>query len=121
MSVNSLNIGKHKDKVQFKLKLDIFIGQEEDFWIAFCPSLELSSYADKENKIMDSFKETLSIYLEETWRKGTLEKDLLRLGWALRKLPEPNYEPPKIDMKKVSTNFHNPIIRQEQISLPVFC
>jgi len=121
MSLNSLEIGEHKKSIKIEIYLDIVTDMEGKYWIAYCPALELSSYSDKEDKLIKSFNETLKIYFEETLRKGTLEKDLLRLGWVLQQVPTPRYEPPKIDFENVFKNFINPSIIKKKVSLPVFC
>jgi predicted RNase H-like HicB family nuclease len=63
--------------------LPIIIGREDDTYIAYCPALDLSTYADSEEEVKQAFEEVLGIFLEETERLGTFEKELLRLGWQV--------------------------------------
>jgi predicted RNase H-like HicB family nuclease len=78
----------------YEISVQVLITQEDDCFVAYCPALELSSYADTETEAKKSFEEALSIFLTETERKGTLEKVLLGLGWTLRQKPSFQYQPP---------------------------
>ncbi len=65
--------------------------REEDYIVAYCPPLDLSSYGKTEDEAKKAFEEAFDIFIEETTRKGSLEKVLIKLGWILSKV---NYEPP---------------------------
>lgn len=78
--------------MQLKIEVDIFIAKDGDYFVAYCPALNLSSYGRTAQEATDSFKIDLEIFVEETGRKGTLEKYLLQNGWNLQLH---NYTPPK--------------------------
>jgi len=80
-----------------ELKLQIFLIPEGDYVNAFCPALELSSFGKDEKDALEGFEEALKIFVEETQKKGTLERVLLDLGWRLVKFPAPDYQPPLQD------------------------
>ena len=91
--VNTISKHKHGITVQ----LDVFLLEDEDkIYVAFCPALNLSSYGNTLNDAKKAFDEVVSIFVEETTKKGTLEKVLLKLGWTLKALPKPIFEPPKL-------------------------
>ncbi|HUX56294.1 MAG TPA: hypothetical protein VMV77_04930 [Bacteroidales bacterium] len=89
---NSINVG-----------IEVALGKQGDFFVAYCPALELSSYGKTEDEARNNFETEVAIFIEETEKTGTLEKILLRLGWCLRRLPEPKYMPPK----KIESQFLN--------------
>ena len=95
--------------------LKVVTFKEGDYYIVYCQALELSSYADSEAKARKRFVEELNIFLEETSRKGTLEKLLLQFGWTLTKKPQPIYEPPVFanDTKKYTQSF------TERVAIPI--
>jgi hypothetical protein len=86
------------DKIKnISLKVRILFRKESDFYVAYCPALELSGYGYNKSDAKKSFSENLDIFLEEVNEKGTLDKVLLNLGWSLRKKPQPKFIPPAIN------------------------
>jgi len=87
-----------------KLSIPVFITKEGDSYVTYSPALELSSYGDTIEEAKEAFEDAMQIFIEETIKKGTLEKCLLSLGWSLRKLPVPLYDPPSLNTIKESFN-----------------
>jgi len=87
---------------EIKLSIPVFIGKEGESYVTYSPALELSSYGDTVDKAKEAFEDALQIFIDETLKKGTLEKCLLNFGWSLRKIPFPIYDPPNIDTIKDS-------------------
>jgi len=73
------------------LSVQVFITKEGESYIAYCPALELSSYGDSIDEAKDCFQDAVNIFIEETAKRGTLEKMLLSFGWTLRQLPQLRY------------------------------
>ena len=59
---------------------------DDDMYIAYCPSLNLVGYGNGEDKAKQDFQWMMSDYLCEMLRQGTLEEDLLGLGWKAKEL-----------------------------------
>jgi hypothetical protein len=72
--------------------VDVLFLKEGKYVVAYAPALELSSYGRNEQTARKAFDEAVGIFLEETERKGTLERVLLKLGWTLCRN---RYEPPR--------------------------
>ncbi len=85
-----------KNRSSIKVNVRIIILKEDKYYVAYCPALELSSYGDTKKEAINCFTEAMDIFIEETEKKGTLEKCLLKLGWTLKQEPKPNYIPPPI-------------------------
>jgi hypothetical protein len=83
-----------------KVQISFVIEQQGDYFVAYCPSLDLSAYAHTASAAKKSFAEVLKIFIEDTTEKGTLEKVLLGLGWKLQQKPAFNYQPPRIPLSK---------------------
>jgi hypothetical protein len=47
--------------------------------------LKLSSFGDTEKETRLNFKEALDLFMEQTFKKGTLERVLIDRGWVLAK------------------------------------
>jgi hypothetical protein len=90
-------MAKEKLKNDFiEVKLAVILFQEAGQYVSYCPALELSSYGDDEQEAKEAFEDALNIFIEETTRKGTLERELLKLGWRLQQHPKPSYKPPTL-------------------------
>jgi hypothetical protein len=102
------------------VELDVLMLKEDDFFVAYCPSLDLSAYGKSVKEAQRSFEKDLDIFFEETTRKGTLEKVLLKLGWTLRQTPKAVYEPPRIspqELLKLSSKTDH--LFKESVSIPL--
>ena len=62
----------------------VVLYQQGDYIVAYCPVLDLSSYATTEKEAIKSFKEALDIFLEYCDEHDTLEQNLIACGWKLR-------------------------------------
>lgn len=71
--------------------------KEGEFVVAYCPSLNLSSFGKDIEEAQSSFEEALEIFVEETQEMGTLEDVLLDLGWQIKK-------------EKISSSFQPPAL-----------
>lgn len=113
--------GIKKSRKLIMVNVSVILLQEDDQYVAYCPALEVSSYGDTIKEAKAAFDEALEIFLEETTAKGTLEKELLRLGWILQQKPKVLYQPPSISLKEsqrlLKKNPKN--IYDEKVALPV--
>jgi len=85
----------------FKTNVEIIITKEDNLYVAYCPAIEVSGYGDTINKAKASLNEEIQIFLEETFKRGTLEKYLLKQGWTLSQVPELKYEQPRQSINKL--------------------
>jgi predicted RNase H-like HicB family nuclease len=81
-----------------KVSVPVFLIEEDAQWVAWCPALEVSSYGDTEEEAKQAFEDAVEIFIEETAQRGTLEKELLRMGWTLASA---DYYPPQVPSKTV--------------------
>ena len=108
-----------KDEKSVQVALEINLIEDGDYIVAYCPSLELSSFGKTEIEAKESFDEALKIFMEYCIEHGTLEKNLLNLGWSLRKLPTVKYAPPKPGKKSKYSFKTKRSSFSEQVSIPV--
>ena len=108
-----------KKKNYIRVDLNVLFVKEGDYIVAYCPALELSSYGDNEDEAKSAFEASLKIFLDETSRKGTLEKVLLKLGWSLTQVPEIRYEPPKLSQEDLLILKSSKNVITEQVALPL--
>jgi predicted RNase H-like HicB family nuclease len=78
-----------------ELQLSILVFQEGDYYVSYCPSLELSSYGESVQEAKEGFDEVMQVYLEESQKHGTLHDDLIKHGWKFTVINKhKNVEPP---------------------------
>ncbi|HYV91534.1 MAG TPA: hypothetical protein VE978_07120 [Chitinophagales bacterium] len=92
MVVDKKNFLRIQDGV-ISAGLDVIFSQDGEYVVCYCPALDLSSYGKNHDDAHHAFEEVLSIFLEDTLHKGTLERILLDLGWFLSKQ---EYIPPRL-------------------------
>lgn len=67
------------------LGMNVLVWKEEGIHYAFCPSLDITGYGKTEAEAKRSFEVMLDEFLEYTHNKGTIFKELERLGWTVNK------------------------------------
>ena len=90
-----------RKKGQITIGLEVVVFEEDNKVVIYSPALDLSSYGKTEQKAQKAFEHDLSLFLEYTTRKQTLEVELLRLGW--KKIPRKKHKflsPDFEDLKK---------------------
>jgi hypothetical protein len=101
-------------------ELMVFLTKEDDYFVMYCPALELTGYGKTKGEAKKSFEANMRIFFEETTEKGTLDLILLNLGWTIRKKPSAMYEPPNVESELVSKFQHGlEGLRKESIAIPV--
>ena len=77
---NTLKI--HKGE-KIELQLSVLVFEQGDYFVAYCPSLELSSYGVNIEDAKVGFDDAMHIYLEHCIEHGTLKKDMEDHGWTI--------------------------------------
>jgi predicted RNase H-like HicB family nuclease len=83
--------GSGFESITVQLNVSIFKIDTGHFF-AYCPALNLSSYGDSQKDARDAFSEALHLFIEETIRMNTFEKELLKQGWVLAYKPKPFFK-----------------------------
>jgi hypothetical protein len=87
----NFNASYRLKKNMYQFSLSMYSFEEEKIQIIYSPALDLSGYGKNEKEAKQFFEETLSEFIQYTTNKGTLVKELKRLGW---------YIPKKLSVKK---------------------
>ena len=91
-------------KVQTGLKLSITFLKEKDQFVAYSPTLDLSTCGKTLEEARRRMGEAALLFIQELERKGTAEQVLTDLGWQ----------------KESNSSFTPPmVVGQEEYSLPV--
>ncbi len=79
-----------------ELQLSVLVFQQDEYFVAYCPSLELSSYGDSIQDAKDGFDDVMQNYIEDSQKRGTLHDDLIAHGWKINVDNDKNAEPPQM-------------------------
>jgi hypothetical protein len=111
----SQSIKKQNERLEAKLVVAVF--KEDKYYVAYCPALDLSTYASARNEIPKVFAQALDIFFEETIRKGTLEKLLIKYGWTLQKT---QFQPPyaSVELLNKYKNYPSFKLHEERVEIP---
>ncbi len=105
-----------KTKNSISLQLDVLFIKEDNYIVAYCPALEISSYGKTQTEAKAAFETEIKIFIDESSKNGTLEKYLLKQGWTLQQIPAIDYQPPRIPLS--ITNKAINVITQS-VALPI--
>jgi predicted RNase H-like HicB family nuclease len=81
--MSTQSIKRNRNKLEASLEVAFY--KEGKYFVAYCPALEVSSYATTIEKTKERFGEELKIFFDETTKRGTLERLLLQYGWILQR------------------------------------
>lgn len=82
------------DNNSHRFNLNYYIFQDEERYIAYCPSLDLTTSGKDFNDAVAQFYECFQLYVETCVETGTLIEDLKEHGWRLNgvTLIKPSFE-----------------------------
>lgn len=83
------------------LEIEVMIYEDHGIFVAYSPALDLSSYGSTIDDAKNAFDEAVEIFIEETESSGTLERNLLKLGWKLQLKPKPLFERPNYTLAQI--------------------
>lgn len=69
---------------EYRFRLEFYVFHENGAYIAYCPSLDLSTSGDTFNEAVGNFYECFQLHVECCVDYGTLRADLLAHGWKLK-------------------------------------
>ncbi|MFK7798770.1 MAG: hypothetical protein AB8E82_15070 [Aureispira sp.] len=97
---------KFQDKLNLKkdtitLNLTLISFQEDDYSVLYSPTLDLYGYGENEGEALNSFNETIYLYLEYGMNENTILQDLKNLGWERQKYFKKRFNTAKYSPKKI--------------------
>jgi predicted RNase H-like HicB family nuclease len=103
-----------------EIQLNVLVFQQGDYFVAYCPSVELSSYGDSIEEAKEGFDDVMRNYIDESEKNGTLWQDLQNHGWDLNIDNDKNAAPPQM----VELNIPAGLLKKqfnESWRVPVTC
>lgn len=83
------------------IKLLLLGYEEEGLKVFYSPSLDLYGYGENEEDAIQSFEESIELYVEHVLEENSLEKDLKKLGWKKHNRYKSRYNPPVYDPREI--------------------
>ena len=98
-----INLNLKKNAISLNIALISF--KEEELFVLYSPTLDLYGYGDDEGEALNSFNDTIFLYLEYCMGENTIAQDLDRLGWTRhqkfkKRFNTDKYSPKDIMLKK---------------------
>jgi predicted RNase H-like HicB family nuclease len=75
--------------VELRIRLDVHFEQDEDTWVALCPTLDVCSQGDSKPEALDSLREAIQAWFESCLARRVLAKALEEVGFHLVKPGDP--------------------------------
>ena len=86
----------NRDNDHFNFQLSVLFWEEDGIHYAYSPALDLTGHGKSKQEAKRSFETTLDAFAKYTHNKGTIYKELERLGWTInkkkRRVKAPDYE-----------------------------
>lgn len=70
---------------EYRFNIEFFIFMEDDNYIAYCPSLDLSTSGKTFNEAQGNFYEMFELYVQSCSDRSTLLQDLSEHGWKVQR------------------------------------
>ena len=80
-----------------KAGLEIYKFKEDDMYIIYCPSLDLSACGRTDEEAESEFGEVFRIHITYCLNKNTLADDLRSHGWRFKSLNQKNIKAPTVE------------------------
>lgn len=77
------------DMTEYHFSIEFYIFREEESYIAYCPSLDISTCAETYNDAISSLYEAFQLYIECCAESGSLHDGLAEHGWKFQKNSKP--------------------------------
>ena len=131
MKKNLRHTGTYKQGgLTVKTDLPVFIFEEDGLVYCYCAPLDLYGYAKTETEAKRSFETNIAEFLRYTQNKGTLTKELKRLGWKVLKETKktPQYVAPEFvdlvnkneDLNRIMTDIPNVRKYNQSVQIPAY-
>ena len=120
----------NRGSVTVKTDLPVFLFEEDSLFYCYCPLLDLYGYGKTETESKKSFETGITEFLRYTQNKGTLTKELKRLGWKVLKETKktPHYVAPEFidivnnneDLNRIMTDIPNVRKYNQSVKIPAY-
>lgn len=80
----TLTSNAQSDDTTYNFSIGLYLFKEDDYYIAYSPAFDLSSYAETFNEAIAAFYEAFQMHIEYCVENNTLAKDLKSHGWDIR-------------------------------------
>ncbi len=68
-------------QVSMELKVPVAVKKKKDYFVSYCPVLDVHSQGETEEKALDNLVEAISLFLVSCFERGTLDEVLKECGF----------------------------------------
>ncbi len=115
---------KYSDLAEYRFSLEFYVFKERRVYIAYCPSLDISTSGKDFDDAVANFRVRFRIHVDWCVEHGTLLEDLIAHGWTKKKTtispPSFDYLIQNKDVKKLlgGRKAYGKVVIPEKIALP---
>ena len=79
--MSNAKISDSKNRIEVMLTGTLF--KDGNYWVAYCPELNVSSFGNTQKEAKAALNEALQLFLEDITDRGTMYEALKELGWNI--------------------------------------
>lgn len=98
------------NKGTVRANLELYIFQENNMYIIYCPALDLSAYGKSEKEARNEFSNMFRLHLTYCVNKNSLEQDLKKYGWVVRGKKQKQIKAPTVQQMLETNNTLQDIV-----------
>ena len=115
---------KEKDTIRIKndslnMSISVFSGKQGDFFLAYCPSLNISGYGKNEMEAEDFIKTEMEVFSEDVLGMTSDEREnfLLSLGFKQERYKKKNFSKTYIDVDGKLQDFEEGTLERKTLEV----
>jgi len=82
-------------KMNIEIGLNVKFFKDGDYYVAYSPELQISTYAKSVDEVKERFTERITIFFERALESGDIHERLTNLGWKFVGKPYKAILPPE--------------------------
>ena len=102
-----------QNRVDLNIELQALLRFDEDAWLAWCPSLDISSQAESQDQALQALQEAVQLWFESCLERGVLREALLETNFKLAHSGAKS-------QNQVSIREKNEIERPIEVKMPAY-
>ena len=109
-----INVEYEDSNKKIQVLVSVIEFQEDGVYFVYSPSLDITGYGNTKKEAAKSYSETLEEFVRYTAVKGTVLKELKRLGWTVKS--KKNIKAPTMADLVKTRDYLNEIFTEKQFS-----
>ena len=105
------------NQLDLTVKLQALVYQDEDAWVARCPSLDIASQGLSQDEALNALREAVAGWIDSCFDRGVLREALEECGW--HRLSHGSSAPAEADRVGMTPRGSLPMPQEKEISFQI--